>query len=98
LPNAIQIRHETTETNGRYVLTAENGVEAKLTYIIGAPGVITIDHTFVPDQFRGQGIAAALVARAIEDARQNGTRIIPQCSYVAAQFRRHPEWADLLHA
>ena len=25
-----------------------------------------------------------------------GTKIVPLCSYVVAQFRRHPEWSGLL--
>ena len=49
----------------------------------------------VPPALRGQGIAARLVEALIEDARSEGFKIIPTCSYVAAQFDRHPEWADL---
>ena len=36
-----------------------------------------------------------VVEALIEDARSEGFKIIPTCSYVAAQFDRHPEWADL---
>jgi predicted GNAT family acetyltransferase len=61
-----------------------------------AGAVMTIDHTGVPAALEGQGIAAALVARAIADARAHGFKIIPACSYVAAQFKRHKEWGDLL--
>jgi predicted GNAT family acetyltransferase len=32
----------------------------------------------------------------VADARAQGFTIVPQCPYVAAQFRKHPEWADLL--
>jgi predicted GNAT family acetyltransferase len=53
------------------------------------------DHTFVPPEARGRGIAAALVEALIADAREQGFTVVPQCSYVAAIFRRHPEWADL---
>ena len=56
------------------------------------------DHTFVPPAMRGQGVAQVLVEALVADAREQGFRIVPQCSYVAAQFRRHPEWADLLAA
>jgi predicted GNAT family acetyltransferase len=54
------------------------------------------DHTYVPPEGRGLGIAAALVDALIADARAEGFRIVPQCSYVEAAFRRHPEWADVL--
>lgn len=53
------------------------------------------DHTLVPPEIGGRGVAAALVEALIADAREEGFRIDPVCSYIAAQFRRHPEWADL---
>lgn len=54
------------------------------------------EHTFVPPEARGQGIAMKLVEALIEDARAQNFTVDPQCSYVAAAFRRSPEWADLL--
>ena len=66
-----------------------------MTYRVTAPDLRDFNHTFVPEVFRGTGVAAKLMTRAIEDARAEGFRIIPTCSYVAVQFRRHPEWADL---
>jgi predicted GNAT family acetyltransferase len=50
----------------------------------------------VPDVFRGQGVGARLVTRAVEDARASGKKIIPLCPFANAQFRRHAEWADVL--
>ncbi len=32
----------------------------------------------------------------IEDVRRNGFRIIPICPYVRAQYRKHPDWADVM--
>lgn len=55
-----------------------------------------VDHTVVPSAYREHGIAAKLVAALVADARAEGFQIDPVCSYVAAQFRRHPEWRDLL--
>lgn len=76
---------------------------ARLTWVTRGPAgqageapVRVIEHTLVPREFEGRGIAGRLVAALIEDARAEGFRIEPQCSYVAAQFRRHPEWGDLL--
>ena len=57
---------------------------------------MVIDHTGVPPEFEGRGIALKLVKASIEDARREGFKITPVCPYVVVQFRRHPEWADLL--
>jgi predicted GNAT family acetyltransferase len=57
--------------------------------------VLVADHTLVPPEIGGRGVAARLVEALIADAREEGNKIVPQCSYVEALFRRHPEWADL---
>jgi uncharacterized protein len=54
------------------------------------------EHTLVPAAIGGRGVAGALVAALVADARREGAKIVPACSYVAVAFRRHPEWADLL--
>ncbi len=53
------------------------------------------DHTLVPPAIGGRGVAARLVEALVADARAQGFRIDPTCSYVEALFRRHPDWADL---
>lgn len=84
-----------TAAGGRYSYRLGED-EAELTFSTAGAGLIVIDHTLVPDAFRGQGVALALVTRAVEDARAAGKRVLPLCSYAAAQFRRHPDWADVL--
>ena len=58
--------------------------------------VLVMHHTAVPAALEGRGIAAALVAAALAWARNEGLRVRPVCSYVAAYMRRHPETLDLL--
>lgn len=53
------------------------------------------EHTLVPAEIGGRGVAAELVAALVDDARAQGFRIEPACSYVEAAFRRHPDWAPL---
>ena len=86
---------EETGSKGRYVYRAD-GAEAELTFSKAGEGLVIIDHTGVADAFRGQGVGQALVARAIADFRAQGKKVLPLCPFAAAQFRRHPEWADLL--
>lgn len=92
----LTIELEDNGTKGRYVIKGADGAEAEMTFSKVGEGQIIIDHTGVPDVFRGQGVGAKLVTRAVEDARAAGKKIIPLCPFAAAQFRRHPEWADVL--
>ncbi|MBN9251169.1 MAG: N-acetyltransferase [Mesorhizobium sp.] len=92
----VDIRKEEREGRGRYVLAMPGGDEAYLTFVRSSPSHIVIDYSFVPLSARGRGVAARLVAYAVQDARDTGTRITPVCGYVAAEFRRHGEWADVL--
>lgn len=90
-----EITLDQDDAGGRYAIALGDGSEAEMTFRRTAPDIIAIDHTFVPPAWRNHGLAERLVRRAVEDARENGFRITPVCSYVVAQFRRHPEWADL---
>ena len=89
------IRREDDGSAGRYVVAFDDGQEAEMTYRRVREGVIAIDHTFVPPAHRGGGLAQTLVERGIADARAENLRIVPLCSYVEAQFRRHKDWSDL---
>jgi predicted GNAT family acetyltransferase len=91
-----QVKLEDNGAKGRYVLRGPAGAEAEMTFTKVGEHQIIIDHTEVPDVFRGQGAGLRLVTRAVEDARASGKKIIPLCPFAASQFRRHPEWADVL--
>ena len=72
------------------------GTDTKARLTWRARGVARIaEHTFVPPEARGMGIAMQLVEALVADAHELGFTIVPQCSYVEAAFRRHPEWADV---
>ena len=81
---------------GRYVVAMADGQEAYLTFRRDRDDDLAIDYSFVPPNARGRGVAAMLILRAVQDARENGRRITPLCGYVAAEFRRHKQWADVL--
>lgn len=91
-----EIKLEESETKGRYSLAGEGGAIAELTFSKLGSDAIIIDHTGVPDAFRGQGVGLKLVSRAVEDARAAGKKIVPLCPFAKAQFDRHREWADVL--
>lgn len=90
-----EVQREDGPGGGRYVIRLSGGAEAEMSYQRRGDGSLVVTHTGVPPAFEGQGIAARLVDALIADARAHGFKITPLCSYVAAQFRRHPEWQDL---
>ncbi|MCO4745949.1 MAG: N-acetyltransferase [Proteobacteria bacterium] len=90
-----KVVREQQEHKGRYVFGADEP-RAEMTYSQAGESVWIIDHTLVPERFRGQGIGGRLVLAAVEDARREGHRIVPLCPFAAAQFRKHPEYADVL--
>ena len=62
----------------------------------GAARRVVFDHTLVPPQLQGRGIAAALISTALDWAADEGLQVVPACSYVAIYMRRHPETQLLL--
>jgi len=57
---------------------------------------ITYTHTEVPEQLRGQGIAAKLARTALEHARTQGLTVVARCPFVKGYIEKHPEYQDLL--
>lgn len=58
--------------------------------------VMTVTHTGVPSELGGRGLAAEITKFALNHARAQGWKVIPQCSYVAAYVKKHPEYASLV--
>lgn len=91
----LEIERRDRVTHGDYVAKLdESDTAAKLSWT-DRGGVRHAEHTFVPADYRGKGIAAKLVDALVSDARSQGFKIAPDCSYVETYFRRHKELADL---
>lgn len=99
MSQAITIKHSDSPSEGRYEARVEgrDGI-GKLIYSRVLPTKIIAEHTVVDNSLRGTGVATALVERLVADARDNNVTVVPQCSFVVAQFERHPEWSDVMEA
>jgi len=86
--------HENGSTGEYHAHVADNDAIGRLTWT-ERDGVRYAEHTLVPPVIGGRGVAARLVEAMVADARENHFRIGPVCSYVVAQFERHPEWEDV---
>ena len=67
---------------GRIYMEDEQGrLIAEITFPETSPGVYNIDHTFVDDSLRGQGIASKLVQAAVDEIKHRGGEVRATCSY-----------------
>lgn len=56
---------------------------------------VVFDHTFVPEELRGRGMAGALARAALAEARRQRWRVVPRCPFVADFLKRNAEYADM---
>ncbi|HEX7830272.1 MAG TPA: GNAT family N-acetyltransferase [Thermoanaerobaculia bacterium] len=82
------------ESASQYETTID-GSTAYVAYDREGDDRIVFTHTVVPDALAGKGLASKLVTHALDDARSQNLKVVPQCSYVASFIQKHPEYQDL---
>jgi hypothetical protein len=85
-------------TKGSFYIE-ENGQQlAEMTYSMGGPSLMIIDHTEVDDALRGKNAGYQMVHKAVEYARANNLKIFPLCPFANSIFKKKAdEFADVLH-
>lgn len=81
----MNIQHQPDQQ--RFVAQLD-GHEARITYRYTGDKAVDFNHTYVPDAFRGRGVAEQLVNTAIAWADENSLSIQASCSYVQLRLRR----------
>lgn len=81
---------------GQRFLVKLDGYEACLMYRQRGQD-LDLYHTYVPEVFRGRGIADKLCKAAFEHAKATNLRVLPSCSYISdAYLKRHKEWEPIV--
>jgi hypothetical protein len=93
----MEIKLSKSENKGRFFIEEEGKMLAQITWVKETEDHIILDHTFVDDSLRGQGIARQLFNKVIELAREREIKIQPVCSYAQKMFEQNPEIADLMY-
>jgi len=70
--------------------------KAELTFVESGEGRIVVDHTYVSEELRGQGIAGKLVDSVVKYAREKNKRIVPLCPYAKDKMEKTAEYHDVL--
>lgn len=72
------------------IYITDNGKEVgEVTFCETSKGVYTINHTYVDNSLRGQGVASQLVRRAVEEIESRGGRAEATCSYALVWLARN---------
>ncbi|WP_405099732.1 GNAT family N-acetyltransferase [Oceanobacillus sp. FSL H7-0719] len=69
---------------------------AEITYIQSGKSLIVIDHTYVSDDLRSQGIAGKLLEQVVLYAREHNKKIRPLCVFAKKRMEDTPEYHDVL--
>lgn len=78
----------------KFTITLQNK-EAYLSYQKPQENIMDFQHTVVPKEFSGQGIAGKLVKAGLEEAQKTNSKVIPTCSYVKGFFDKNPQYQNL---
>ena len=87
-------RHEKSESGEYHAHIEGTKAIGRLTWVL-KDGARVAEHTLVPREIGGRGVASNLVDALVADAHEQGFKIVPQCSYVAKKFDQNPAWSDL---
>jgi uncharacterized protein len=79
----------------RFELTVGGHLAGFVRYAL-AEDVITFIHTEIEPAFDGRGLGSRLARWVLDDARRRALRVRPQCPFIAAYIRSHPEYHDLV--
>ena len=91
----MEIEVRNAPGRSRYEILADGQVVGVADYRIYGD-VVVMPHTEVVPEMRHRGLAARLVAHALDDVRASNRRVDPHCWYVAGFIDSHPEYAELL--
>ncbi len=86
----MNILHE--PQNSTFKLNLD-GYLAYVTYLV-KDNKLEIDHTFVPQQIGGRGVASQLVEAAYDYAIEQGLCPIASCSYAITWLKRYPGYQN----
>lgn len=87
------VRHDKQQQ--RYVLEIDGRVHGFASYATDADRQV-FTHTEVDETLEGQGMGSKLIREALNDARQHGKLIVPECEFVAAYVNKHHDWDDII--
>ena len=72
-------------------------IYAEMCYSDAGEDAISIDHTWVDEEYKGKGLGKMLMYELADFARREHLKIIPVCPFIKVLLERYPdEYKDLV--
>ena len=94
--NFMKIERSENENRGKFYIEENENQIALMTYKKSGDGIITIDHTEVDSNHRGDGLGEDLIEAGVKYARENELKIIATCPFAKKVIDRTPDFRDIL--
>ncbi|WP_410004515.1 GNAT family N-acetyltransferase [Aequorivita nionensis] len=75
--------------------TEIDGYKAIIEYSV-KPGVLSLNHTEVPKELSGQGVASEMTEKVLLQIELRGLKVIPVCPFIKKYIEKHPEWKSIV--
>lgn len=79
-----------------YVGDSESAALAEMIFSTDK-NIVTIEHTFVSDELRGQGAGRQLLQKLIAWARAENKKIVAVCPFAKKEITKSQEYNDVLY-
>lgn len=84
------------EENRIYAETEDGMLLAEVTFPARDENRVDVDHVYVDESLRGQGIASDLMLKAYEHIKAKNLKIVAKCPYAISWFKKHEEYQDIV--
>ncbi|MGL4947254.1 MAG: GNAT family N-acetyltransferase [Cetobacterium sp.] len=74
-----------------YIKNEDDKTIGKMSYVKSDEDTVVIEHTLVNEIYKGKGIGNLLMESAVKYFRENGWKVIPECSFAKFIFDKYPE-------
>jgi predicted GNAT family acetyltransferase len=84
------------ESNRIYLEDDKGSIIAEVTFPAVYDTAVNINHTYVSDSLRGQGIAGMLMDELVKRLKAEDKKAELTCSYAVKWFEKNTQYQDLL--
>lgn len=85
------------ESNKIYLANEEEKNIAEVTFPAVKEQVVNVNHTYVDDSLRGQGIAGKLMEELVQQLKAENKKAVLSCSYAVMWFDKNKQYDDLIY-